>query len=192
MSRTRYAATVRELPRAALFEARGRPGALDAALAAAGLPAGEASGRIARDPGGVEVLRFGPARRLARADAAQEEELSRRLDSAFSTLPDADVALVSDAFRGFGVTGAGALEVLRQGAPLDLSDPALPPGHAVATELWSATVIVIRESGQTMSFTLLVDASFADYIGHWLAVANGQASSALPGVMAGPPPPLAV
>jgi heterotetrameric sarcosine oxidase gamma subunit len=183
MSGGRYRAQVTDLPMMALFEARGRQPALMAALAAAGLPWPQASG----------VMRFGPARVLVTAELAREAELDRMLEAAFASQPDADVALVSDMFRGFRISGAGAEDVLRQGAPLDLSRAVLPDGSAAATELWAVSAIISREAAAEPAFTepaftVLVDHSHAGYIADWLSAANGGAPLASPGVMTNPPP----
>ncbi|MGL4243092.1 MAG: sarcosine oxidase subunit gamma [Beijerinckiaceae bacterium] len=190
MTMTRYDARVSELPMFALFEARGAEKSLAKAIAAAGLKWPKASGAIDGRTKGIEVMRFGPARVLIRADLAREDALGGALDAAFAAAPDADVAMVSDMFRAFRVTGPGAEDVLRQGAPLDLSPAAFPPGSVAATEMWTATVIVSRDGGDTPSFTLMIDNSYAGYLADWLAVANGGAPMASPGVMTNPPRPL--
>jgi heterotetrameric sarcosine oxidase gamma subunit len=193
MSGGRYRAQVTDLPMMALFEARGRQPALMAALAAAGLPWPQASGVIDASAAGVQVMRFGPARVLVTAELAREAELDRMLEAAFASQPDADVALVSDMFRGFRISGAGAEDVLRQGAPLDLSRAVLPDGSAAATELWAVSAIISREAAAEPAFTepaftVLVDHSHAGYIADWLSAANGGAPLASPGVMTNPPP----
>jgi sarcosine oxidase subunit gamma len=95
--------------------------------------------------------------------------------------------MVSDMYAVFSVRGPGALDVLRQGAPLDLSPAAFPPGSVAGTELWSVTAIILRSPGPEAAFTLLVDTSLAGYVGDWLAVAMGAPSVLKPGTMASPP-----
>jgi sarcosine oxidase, subunit gamma len=192
MTGSRYAARITVLPMAALFEARGSQQGLATALQAAGLPWPTVSGVADGSAAGARVTRFGPARVLIRAEPANELALGRTLESTFAGVPDADVAMVSDMYRAFRIAGTGAEDVLRQGAPLDLSLASFPVGSVVATEIWAVNAIISRDEADETVFTMLVDNSHADYISDWLAVANGGSSAAAPGVMTNPPPPLAL
>jgi sarcosine oxidase subunit gamma len=192
MTGRRYDATVTALPMFAIFEARGQEDSLAKALAAAGLTWPQTSGVIDGRTDGVEIMRFGPGRVLIRSDLAREAALGKALETAFAAVPDADVAAVSDIYRAFRIAGKGAEDVLRQGAPLDLSEAAFPQGCAAATELWAVTAIISRDTVANPSFTVLVDNSHAGYIADWLAIANGGAPQAAPGVMTNPPRALAV
>ncbi|HRJ69954.1 MAG TPA: sarcosine oxidase subunit gamma family protein [Beijerinckiaceae bacterium] len=192
MTATRYAARVVALPMCALFEARGAEQGLRAALDAAGFAWPAHSGVIVDGLHGSAILRFGPARVLIRADLSREAALADRLEPAFATVGDADVARVSDMYAVFQVAGSSAEDVLRQGAPLDLSADRLPQGSVVATELWAITAFISRDRTAEASFTLMVERSYAGYVADWLAVANGGKPAASPGVMTNPPRPLAV
>jgi heterotetrameric sarcosine oxidase gamma subunit len=190
MTGLRYPVEIRRLPLFAAFEMRGREPALRRAVADAGLPWPARLHRIARDASGHELVRFGPTRVLARGPIDGEEALAERLEAAFAAEPEADVALVSDMLAAFHVGGLRAEDVLRQGAPLDLSPESFPPGAATGTELWSVTAIIMRGPDAGAGFTLLVDNSHAGYIEDWLAVASGAPSRLLPGVMSNRPPAL--
>lgn len=187
MSRLRYDVAIARAPMLALFEARGREPALAAAIAAAGLDWPASRNRLGPDRNGASVVRFGPARALAIAPIEREAALGEALARAFDGQKEADVALVSDMHAVFRVSGPGALDVLRQGAPLDLSPAAFPPGAVAGTELWSVTVLILRGPEPEPAFTLLVDNSLAGYVEDWLAVASGAPSAARPGVMSHPP-----
>lgn len=184
----RYAARIARMPMSALFEARGTEAGLAAGLGAAGLSLPDGFNRIKIQPKGGWVLCLGPRRTVIFADMAHETALDVLLKSSFATVPDADVALVSDMFTGFEVSGEGADAVLAQGAPLDISDAAFPEGTGAGTELWGATVMLLRFADTQPGFHILVERSFADYLEHWLIVASGGVSSLVPGVMASPPP----
>lgn len=187
MTKWRYDARVAIRPMVALFEARGAEQGLAKALAAAGLPWPQMSGRIDTRTKGVEVMRFGPMRVLIRADLEHEARLGALLETAFASVPDAEVVPVSDMYRSFSIAGPGADDVLRQGAPLDLSIGAFPQASVAATEIWAVTAIISRDSVEEPSYTLLVDIAFANYIADWLSVANGGSPQASPGVMTNPP-----
>ncbi len=187
MSQLRYQAKIKRLPMRALFEARGDADALAGAIAAAGLVWPKAHHRFLPDQTGTGVVVLGPARLLVMAPAAEETALAETLGRAFAGQARADVALVSDMHAIFSVSGPGALDVLRQGAPLDLSPPAFPPSSMAGTELWSVTAIILRDPGPEAGFTLLIDTSLAGYIAGWLAVASGAPSALQPGTMTSPP-----
>ena len=187
MSRLRYDVAIARAPMLALFEARGREPALEAGCRAAGLEWPAARNRFAPDAAGAGVARIGPARALAIAPIEREAALEEALARAFAAQLEADVALVSDMHAVFRVSGKGALDVLRQGAPLDLSPGAFPPGAVAGTELWAVTVLILRGPEPEPAFTLLVDNSFAGYVEDWLAVASGAPSALRPGVMSHPP-----
>lgn len=187
MSRLRYEVEIARAPMLALFEARGREPALAAAIAEAGLAWPAERNRFSPDRDGVGVVRIGPARALVIAPIEREKALEGGLTRAFAAQKEADVALVSDMQAVFSVSGPGALDVLRQGAPLDLSPAAFPPGAVAGTELWSVTALILRGQEREPAFTLLVDNSLAGYVEDWLAVASGAPSTARPGVMSHPP-----
>jgi len=182
---SRYAATLRRLEMAAIFEARGDAQALRAALTAAALAPSETSNRLAEGPGGVEVLRIGPRRVLVRAPAAREAELERALGAAFATTTAAAVAMLSDLYVSFDVAGSGAIDVLKQGMALDLRAETCPDGFAGGTDLWGVPVVLARH-GATR-FTILVDRAHAGYLEAWFAAATGAPSGPRPGTMQTPP-----
>lgn len=186
MTTPRYAATISRLPRLALFEARGRAEALEAALRMAGLPWPATFNTIAAQDA-VEVARIGPKRVLIMAPAEQEDGLLAALERAFSANIAADFVMLSDSFAAFSVDGDDAEPILRQGAPLNLSIQAFPPGAIAGTELWATTALIARSPTQHPSFHVLVEASYAGYIESWLACANGMASPNRPGTMIRPP-----
>ncbi|MFY8039955.1 MAG: sarcosine oxidase subunit gamma [Bosea sp. (in: a-proteobacteria)] len=187
MSQLRYQVRIERLTMLALFEARGAAAALAGAITAAGLVWPKAHHRFSPDQTGTGVVLLGPARLLVLAPAAQEPTLVRALDRSFAAQAQADIALVSDMYAVFSVSGPGALDVLRQGAPLDISPAAFPPGSVAGTELWSVTAIILRRPDPEAAFTLLVDTSQAGYVEDWLAVASGAPSVLKPGTMASPP-----
>ncbi|MGL4438037.1 MAG: sarcosine oxidase subunit gamma [Bosea sp. (in: a-proteobacteria)] len=185
----RYASNIVRLPMIALFEARGTEAGLSAALSASGLELPSDAHRVASQAMGATVLRLGSRRVLIMAEASSEVALGKALEVAFATVPDADIALVSDMFTAFEVSGAGALDILAQGAPLDLSDTSFPVGHGAGTELWATTVVLIRKDGPEPHFRIIVERSYAGFIEDWLNVASGGKSTLKPGVMISPPPP---
>lgn len=184
----RYASKIERLPMLALFEARGTEAGLLAALSASGLELSSDAHHVASQAMGATVLRLGPRRVLIMAEASEEVGLDNALEVAFAAVPDADVALVSDMFTPFDVSGEGTLDILAQGAPLDLSDAAFPAGHGAGTELWGTTVVLIRHDQPVPGFLIIVERSYAGFIEDWLTVAAGGASTLKPGVMISPPP----
>lgn len=186
MSSLRYPVMIRRLPALALFEARGTAAVLESAIAAAGLSWPSGFNRVSAADG-VEVVRFGPKRVLVIATGEREGALAARLEAAFREVETADIALVSDMYVAFEVAGAGAEDVVRQGAPLDLSAGAFPPGAIAGTELWAITAIIARIASGEPGFRLLVDISYAGYIADWLATAAGSPSTERPGTMQRPP-----
>ena len=187
MTARRYAAEVTRLPMLAVFEARGREADLAAAMQKSGLKLPPTLNRAEDSKSRCRILRLGPRRALVLADADFELRLDGRLAQGFATAAAADYALVSDMLVAFQIKGSGSEDVLRQGAPLDLSIERFPPGSCAATDLWSASVIVIREAGEAPQFTLLVERSYAGYIEDWLTVASGGSSTLRPGTMISPP-----
>jgi heterotetrameric sarcosine oxidase gamma subunit len=182
---SRYAATIRRLEMAAIFEARGDSQALRASLAAAALVPSETSNRFVVGPFEVEVWRIGPRRVLVRAPAVREAELERALGAAFATTTTAAVAMLSDLYVGFEIAGSGAIDVLKQGMALDLRAESCPVGFAGGTDLWGVAVVLARhEPGR---FTVLVDRAHAGYLETWFAAAMGAASGPRPGTMQTPP-----
>jgi heterotetrameric sarcosine oxidase gamma subunit len=186
MTKPRYTATVSRLPRLALFEARGGAEVLEAAIRSADLPWPATYNRIAAGDG-VEVARIGPKRVLIMASAEEEDRLLAALEQAFSATATADFTMLSDSFAAFTIEGTDAEQILRQGAPLDLSPQVFPPGAIAGTELWATTALVSRPQSKETAFHVLVDVSYAGYIENWLASANGLASSHRPGTMLRPP-----
>jgi heterotetrameric sarcosine oxidase gamma subunit len=187
MTARRYDVQRERLPMQAVFEARGSALALDAALRRAGMALPDRLHRSANAPEGARCFRLGPRRAIVLAPPAAENALDRRLSQAFVQEPEADYALVSDMLMTFWLTGAGAEDVLRQGAPLDLAAEVFPPGFGTGTELWGTTVILIREAAPDHSFLIIVERSFAGYIEDWLEVAAGGTSTQKPATMLRPP-----
>lgn len=189
MTMQRYDVRIERRLMEAVFEAGGPASELEAACRAAGFAWPEQTHRMARDAQGCNLLRLGAKRIVIRAPLALEEELRAALDSAFAAVPTANCVLVSDMTAIFCVSGPGALDVLRQGAPLDLGLPAFPQGAATGARLWDATAIFERRAAQPHCFDILVDASYAGYVENWLRVAAGEADGdEAPGVMRAPPP----
>jgi len=181
----RYAAVIRRLGPAAVFEARGEARALEAAMTMASLVLPGEHSRFALRQGDVRVLRLGPRRAMVWAPAAREEALERSLRGAFAATEAAVVANLSDLHAGFEITGPGAVDVLKQGVALDLRAHACPVGFASGTEAWGIGIVLARTDAQT--FAVLVDRALAGYLEGWLATANGEESAALPGTMTAPP-----
>ena len=190
MTRSRYDAQIARLPMEALFEARGPADELERACRAAGLDWPQAMHRRSRLASGAGLLRLGGKRVLIRAPIAEEPSLGAALDAAFAREATANCALVSDMYALFRVVGPRAEDVLRQGAPLDLSTRAFPDGAATGTRLWDATVVIERAGLVPPAFDILVEASFADYLELWLRSAAGEAAAQSRGVLRGAPPPI--
>jgi heterotetrameric sarcosine oxidase gamma subunit len=187
MNRTRYDATLVRLSMQALFDIRGSEAGMAAGLANAGLEVPVARNVVQRDIAGLQIIRLGPKRFVVLALPEAESEFNLRLEAAFVSVVDADFALVSDMFVTFELSGPGSEDVLRQGAPLDLSSQRFPADMATGTELWTTSVILIRASVDPACFRIIVERSYAGYIENWLTTATGQTSDLLPGVMIAPP-----
>lgn len=72
------------------------------------------------------------------------------------------------------LSGPGAAEVLARGCAIDLHPQVAPAGTCVQTLLArSGVTIVVRDDSATR-FTLLVRASFADYVASWLVDASAE------------------
>jgi heterotetrameric sarcosine oxidase gamma subunit len=187
MTGTRYDAKLKRLPMQALFDIRGSEAGMATGLADAGLEMPVARNRVQRDTSGIEAVCLGPRRVLVLAESDAEAALNHRLNAAFGSVADADYALVSDMFVSFELSGPGSEDVLRQGAPLDLSSQRFPPDMATGTELWATSVVLMRSSVDLTSFRIIVERSFAGYIEDWLITATGGQSPLRPGVMMSPP-----
>ena len=185
MTAGRYPATIARRPMAAVFEARGSEAGLREGFRAAGLRLPETRNEALQADGGVHLMRIGPRRALALAFLEAEAALDSAFSRGFAKVAAADVANVSDMFAAFAVEGPGALDVLKQGAPLDLSPAAFPVGSATGTEMWSAALILIREAEDR--YAILIDRSLAGYLEDWLTTANGLESGLRPGTMLNPP-----
>jgi heterotetrameric sarcosine oxidase gamma subunit len=181
----RYRASTTRLPLHSAFDLRGPPEELRAALAVAGLPFPEAPNRclVADD---VRLLRLGPDRIVALAHADLEALLEGRLGAAFAEADSAICVAISDMIAGFAVDGPDCLDILRQGAALDLAETAFPADGATCTDLWGVTAILLRSAA---GFIVLVDRSFAGYLENWLLTANGGADGPRPATMQSKPPP---
>jgi sarcosine oxidase, subunit gamma len=186
----RYDAVLRKLPLQAAFDCRGREAGLADGLRRAGIAMPASRNRLEAGAPGIEVIRLGPGRVTVLASAESEAALDARLTEAFAAVDTADFALVSDMFVTFELSGRGGEDVLRQGAPLDLSLAAFPPGAATGTELWTIGIMLIRQPDRPLTFRIIVERSFAGYIEDWLTVATGGESVLRPGVMIAPPPSL--
>ena len=184
----RYDVSVARRPMAAIFEARGTEAGLRNAFAAAGLALPEGRSRIEAGEGGLRLMRIGPRRVLALAALEDEARLDAAFAKGFATTTAADAADVSDMFITLAVEGPDALAVLKQGAPLDLSDAAFPVGAATGTEMWGVGVVLLREAESR--YAILIDRALVGYLQDWLMTANGQESGLKPGTMAKPPPSL--
>jgi heterotetrameric sarcosine oxidase gamma subunit len=187
MSRLRYPVAISSSAPFAVFEARGPEAELAAAVAEAGLDWPAQPHQAALDPNGTELVRLGPNRLLAIGRRDLQDEIGARLAAAFARQPTAEALDVSDMLAGFTVTGPGAEDVLRQGAPLDLDADVFPPGRTTGTELWGVTVILGRRTAPQEGFLILVDSAYAAFIEEWLAVASGAGPVRRPGTMVNPP-----
>jgi heterotetrameric sarcosine oxidase gamma subunit len=182
---TRYAAIIERWPMHAVFEARGRPAALESGMAAAGFALPDGRNRFA--PAGADgmVLRVGPARAMLIAPLTAEARIEAALQDAFAAAPAANFANISDMLAGFEVRGAGAIDILKQGSALDLTPSAFAAGAATWTEIWAIGALLIR--WRSDDYLLLADRSFAGYLEDWLGIANGEASRLRPATMISPP-----
>jgi heterotetrameric sarcosine oxidase gamma subunit len=187
MTGKRYDASLDILPMQTLFSIHGSEAGIIAGLTHAGIKMPIARHKVLRDGSGIEVMRLGPKRVLLLAQPEAEPELGIRIEAAFETVADADFALISDMFVTFKLSGPGSEDVLKQGAPIDLSSQRFPADMATGTELWSSSVILIRSPGDLTSFRIIVERSFSGYIEDWLLTATGSPTSLRPGVMISPP-----
>lgn len=188
MSGPRYDASVARLPIEALFEARGPADEIERACRGAGLAWPRAAHRLDRDAAGRGLLRLGARRALLRAPIEAERQLAAALDEAFGREATANCALVSDMYALFRVAGPRAEDVLRQGAPLDLSAAAFPQHAATGTRLWDVTVIIARIDLAPPAFDILVEASYAGYLELWLRTAAGEETPETADILRGAPP----
>ncbi|MBT9288586.1 hypothetical protein [Prosthecodimorpha staleyi] len=187
MNGLRYPVTIERLPPLAVFEARGPEAELSAAVAAAGLPWPAALHEYTLGADGLDLVRLGPTRCLVIGPSQAQAAGVARLAAAFDDQPTADAVDVSDMLTGLAVTGSGAEDVLRQGAPLDLDATRFPARRMTGTELWGVTVLLGRLPLPAGGFRILVDIAFAAFIEEWLSVASGAPSVHRPGTMARPP-----
>jgi heterotetrameric sarcosine oxidase gamma subunit len=187
MTGTRYDSSLVRLPMQALFDIRGSGAGMAAGLGNAGIRMPVARNRVQRDTAGLQVMRVGPRRIVILAPPDAETELNKRIGASFGGVTDADCALVSDMYVCFELSGPGSEDVLRQGAPLDLSSQRFPADMATGTELWAISVIMIRSSIDLTCFRIIVERSYAGYIEDWLITATGGQSNLRPGVMMSPP-----
>ena len=187
MIRTRYDARLTRLPMAAAFDLRGTMKSITRATTVLQLSLPKSRHDISAGPDSMELVQLAPNRVVILAPIEQETAIAAKLAKAFEKIADADFALISDMLVTFALSGSGAEDVLRQGAPLDLSQEAFPGGEARATDLWSTSVILLRGDAVHDGFRIVIERSFADYIEDWLTVANGGLSELRPGVMSNPP-----
>ena len=190
MTGPRYDARITRLPMEALFEARGPADELERACRSARLDWPQAPHRCMRDARGAGLVRLGHKRVLIRAPIADEASLGAALDAAFAREVTANCARASDMYALLRVAGPRAVDVLRQGAPLDLSAAAFPDGAATGTRLWEATVMIERVGAAPPAFDILVEASFADYLELWLRCAAGEETAQARDILRGAPPPI--
>ncbi|KPL51995.1 hypothetical protein ABB55_06945 [Prosthecomicrobium hirschii] len=187
MNGLRYPVTIERLPPMTVFEARGPEAELADAVAAAGLPWPAAFNDYALGADEADLVRLGPTRLLILVSSAAAPAIAARVAAAFDRQPTADAVDVSDMLTGFVVSGSGAEDVLRQGAPLDLDATRFPAGRMTGTELWGVTVILGRMPLPAGGFRILVDIAYAAFVEEWLAVASGAPSVHRPGTMVRPP-----
>jgi heterotetrameric sarcosine oxidase gamma subunit len=190
MTGPRYDAQIARLPMEALFEARGPADELERACRAAGLAWPQAMHRRTRDARSAALTRLGARRVIVRAPIVEETSLAAALDAAFAHEATAHCALVSDMYALFRVIGPRAEDVLRQGAPLDLSASAFPDDATTGTRLWDATVMIERRGFAPPAFDILVEASFADYLELWLRTAAGEETARSREILRGAPAPI--
>lgn len=138
---------------------------------------------------GVRVALVGPQRIVVAAPSGARARVAMRLEAAVPPGAAVVVADVTGAVTTFQVKGAGVADVLAQGFALDFASLVLGSDGIVSTEGWGVAAILENRDG---SVFVTVDTSFGDYVEHMLRTAAGLATSAKPGVMQSPPPPIRV
>lgn len=165
-----------ERPFRARLLLRGRPSALEAALAAVGLSGAERVGEVAR-AGERRALRLGPDR-LALLDARGEEAaLLATLEPLLAERGGAVVDL-SEAMTTLALEGPEAAvgATLAEGCPLDLDGCAFPPGRCAASLYGKVAVWLeaIAAGGGRRTVELSVDRSLAEHLARHLALAGRE------------------
>ncbi len=162
-----------ERPFRARLLLRGRAPALEAALAAAGLAGAERVGEVA-GAGARRALRLGPDR-IALLDApGAETTLLGGLEPLLAERGGAVVDL-SEAMTTLALEGpeAAVAATLAEGCPLDLADPAFPPGRCAASLYGKVAVWLeaIAAGDGRRTVELSVDRSLAEHLARHLALA---------------------
>jgi heterotetrameric sarcosine oxidase gamma subunit len=118
---------------------------------------------------GREALWLSPRSWLIRCRSEEELDLVLHLNATF---PDklAHAAAFTDALCWFELSGAGAFDLLTEGAFVSLERGGLPVGHAKRTLIAQIAAIVVRE-GKSV-WLVAVERSRARYFVDWLSAAS--------------------
>lgn len=165
------AVALREIPFRAQIGLRAAPASASAsALGSAVGAALPGPGRTVEAADGRSVLWLGPDEFLLLAPDEADggpapEALAAELAAALGALPGQVVDLSGNR-TSLEISGAKAEDVLNSAVRIDLDERAFPVGEVRSTLLGS-TPVIIRRTG-TAQFELLVRASFAVHVAHWL------------------------
>lgn len=173
------AVVLREVPYLTQFTIRVAPGqAADVAAVLGGtLPTSACTAtRATSSVGELDVLWLGPDEYLVVGPADCQPGLAALLTGTCAALVDTSAQRTT-----LHLSGPYARDVLRHGCAIDLRPSAAPDGTCVSTLLARAGVVLVVRDARAGVFTVLVRASFADYLATWLVDASteyvGQARS---------------
>jgi sarcosine oxidase subunit gamma len=142
------------------FALRGARGQVQAWLSALPLPRWPDGPNTISRGEGLDLLWTGPDRWLLLAPLEAEESLGATLRPD-ETSPDISVALVSDSFAFFMVTGCDADVAMAIACPLDLHPTVFGPGAASFTDIFGVRGLVLREG---LGWAIAVDTSHAAFV----------------------------
>ena len=162
----RYDAKIRRLAQPALFDIRGATAAVGR-LCVSRVPPFPASPNSWASDGRSELYWVGQERWLLRAPAAIEDQLEESFDA--SRLPsEVSVALVSDAYAFFEVTGQEAAKIMCIATSLDIGN--LPPNASSFTQVFGQKALIVKRSD---CYEIAVERSYADMLEDCLVRARG-------------------
>ena len=119
--------------------------------------------------GGRAALWLGPDEWLLLSPEAGTASLFEAIETALAAVPHALVD-ISHRQVGFDIAGGAAAVVLNSGCPLDLSLASFPVGMSTRTVLAKSDIVLWRQAPDR--FRLEVNRSFANYVAHYLRMAE--------------------
>lgn len=160
----RRGASVMPLPPLVRFSFRGGPAATARVAEAFGVAPGAEACRAVEN-GAHAALWLGPDEWMLVGFDADASALATGLEAALASEPHSLVD-ISHRNTGFTLDGAGAVDLLAEGCPLDLALPACPVGFCSRTVLGKAEVVLWRRGDET--FHLECWRSYAPYLAAFL------------------------